>query len=1478
MSHPCPTDGSFGPTVGSCRGGFDFTLLFEESILGLLPQAAFLLLAPLRLVTLRRRRSRIAKGGHLGTLKFISSVLYAASSIVLLVLWSDVAQFRTRASIAAATVELLGSVMIGVLSRLEHTRAIRPSHLLQFFLLTMLACDAVHLRTLCLMDYPSSFIVSTSMHTTLAALMLLLESLGKTDLLSNSHAKSVPPEQAMGLFETRLFIWLNKLFQQGYRKVLTPQDLLSVDDSLLSGDVRSEFRQSWTRYPKKTGRYALLRVLLTVLRKEFLLPCIPRLLTTGTEIAQPFLIAAMISFIGRPDSEQTRNMGYGLIGAFALDYTLLAVFSSWHAQGVAKFNVKLRGCLISAIYHKALEIPSTDINLSAATVLMNVEVEKVVNGFKFVHDIWALAISSAVASYILYTYLGVSFLAPLLATLAAVLATLLISKNVKVRQAAWGTATGVRVSQFAQTAGNMKGIRMLGLVQVVQNTLADLRAKELVKYRYGQLLVWVLAICSLFQIATLFAYLVFAIIGLSTGQLTMKFEDLFASLSALKLVTTPMLFVLQHIQVVQNGVASAQAIQKYLQKESQPDALQENDASTLTFGHESDSIEMRPLRNDTGKEERQYAVQIKSANFGFEHGRPLLTSINLKLRTGALTIVIGQIASGKSMLLRSLAGETTLLQGAIDRPPGGMGFCSQTPWLRNLSLRENIIGESEFDERWYTTVTWACGLDVDFAELDRGDATLVGSRGVSLSGGQKNRLSLARALYSRRPVMLIDDVLSGLDNTTEKLVFERVFGRRGVLRKSGTTVILATHSTRVVSEADEIVVMANGSILEQGTYSGLRTKADFIREIKVQENEHSKAEGGDEDHESTNSPRSKHRACRDASGNDQNEEETDQTRRTGDIQSLLYFLRVVGRTTLTCYFILQSVSVILSTMQFIWLKMWAESTDGSRSSAVKNLAIFVVITIASIAATSLWIAQFVFAFLLRASSALHSNLLQSWMNAAYSFIASTDVGSITNRFSQDILLVDSQLPYSWSNTTDAIGLILANFGILIAATPPVAAIMPILGAIAWMIQRIYLRTSRQVRLMDIEAKAPLCTHFLETLEGLSTIRTFGWLDSYKRQNTELLNRSQVPYYLLFSIQNWLKLVLELMIAGVAIVVVGSATALRSSIDPGYLGLALVNIMDLGIEMRQLVTAWTDLETSLGAIVRIRRFVLTTPPEEDPGIPKAEPPASWPSSGSVEYRGVIARYSESGEDVLRGIDLRIRPGEKVGICGRTGSGKSSLVATLFGLLKVADGEVAIDGIPLSSIPLEVLRAKVTALPQDSVFLRGSVRYNLAPWISETSSSPTPLPSLHRSNVPDSKLVQALQGVGLWNRLAAAAGEDKDEAAVLDWEMKDVDSVLSHGERQLFCLARAIVMDGRIVVLDEATSSVDTQTEKRMQNILRSAFGDRTVLAIAHRLESILDFDRIVVMDTGRIVEVGEPETLMATQGSLFKTLVEAQRKK
>lgn len=441
-------------------------------------------------------------------------------------------------------------------------------------------------------------------------------------------------------------------------------------------------------------------------------------------------------------------------------------------------------------------------------------------------------------------------------------------------------------------------------------------------------------------------------------------------------------------------------------------------------------------------------------------------------------------------------------------------------------------------------------------------------------------------------------------------------------------------------------------------------------------------------------------------------------------------------------------------------------------------------------------------------------------------------------------MIDSELPYSFVDLT--LSLILAIMGAVLMCLSAgyFAATMPVVILAVWVLQKYYLRTSRQMRLLDLEAKSPLYSHFIESLTGLVTLRAFDWAENFQERNLRLLDNSQKPYYLLFCIQRWLALILDLLVAALAVILMVLVVKLRSDISGGFVGLALLNVMSFNENLATIIKEWTNLETSFGAVARLMSFSATTVsenlPEETQTVPE-----NWPDKGAVEFKNVSASYTPSSNLVIRNLNMTISPGEKIGICGRSGSGKSSLIISLFRMLELAPGSsITIDGIDISTLPRQLVRSRLNAIPQEPFFVKGTIRSNADPY------------SVHT----DAAIINAIQKVHLWSLVQAKGGLDSQLEA----------DFFSHGQRQLFCLARAILRKSKVVVLDEVTSSVDKVSDALMQKIIRGEFEGCTIIAVAHRLDTILDFDRIALLGGGRLVEMDTPERLLGRE-SAFKEL-------
>lgn len=846
-------------------------------------------------------------------------------------------------------------------------------------------------------------------------------------------------------------------------------------------------------------------------------------------------------------------------------------------------------------------------------------------------------------------------------------------------------------------------------------------------------------------------------------------------------------------------------------------------------------------------------VAVRNATFSWALDAPPLVRISdLEVEKGQLTIVVGPVASGKTTLLKGLLGEVPSVSGQVALGRQGVAWCEQTPWLTNDTILANVIGYKQYDAALYRSVTYACDLDRDMARLENGDQTKIGSKGVSLSGGQRQRVALARALYSLPRLALLDDPLSSLDNQTAETVFNRVFAKKnGLLRKWGTTVVLVTQAAKFLPDADKIITLNEGSIAEQGPFDMLARAGGYVgflcrqteaseEKDRIESADRLGSEMGEEGFEkvtpiSVDAP-------------------TDRRRQRGDLKLYSYFFSTLGPYALTALLACEVCWTFLSAFPTVWLNWWAAANAQEPNQGIGYyLGVYAGLQAAATLCFGILTLIGLYFIASRVGLRLHQKLLDSVMRAPLSLFSATDIGSITTRFSQDIGLLDNQLPIAVLISIANLFLAIGQAGLLAASTGYLAVTYPFLVILFFYIQRGYLRTSRQLRFLDLEEKAPVYTQFLETLSGLVTIRAFGWSGFAKARNHMLIDKTLRPYYLLMMVQQWLELVLNLVTAGLALIVVGLAVKLRSSVSAGLTGVSLVQLITLAETLKLLIQFWTSLETSLGAVARIKNFSEETPDERLPGETHV-PPEDWPARGEVEIRGVSVSYGEDIErKALDNVDLKIEAGQKVGVVGRTGSGKSTFVMTLLRLVPNISGTIAVDEVDVSTLPRDTVRSRLVTVTQDTFFLPGSVRANIDPYEAASTEA----------------IEAVLRRTGLWDVVQERGGLDA----------KFEDEMFSYGQRQLFSLARAVLRKdtGRVVVFDEATSSIDSHTEAVIRDFINHEFRSHTVIWVAHRLETVMGFDRVVVLEKGCVVEDGNPRQLVAAGRNRFSEMWNARHR-
>ncbi|CZT50852.1 related to multidrug resistance-associated protein [Rhynchosporium secalis] len=1436
-------DNSFGPFLNiPGKRTFDFTLLFEETILSIGPSTLLLLLVPPRILQLWKSPHKTKDYQTLLT-------VFAILQIINVVKISQTS-FRTRASLASALLALAASLGLCVLSNIEHTKNIRPSSIINSYLLLTLPFDAAQVRTRWLRSDNLAGNGITSAILAVKLLVLVSEAIEKKGLLFAPYV-SPSPETTSGLYSRGFFWWLNPLFQLGFSKVVNDSDLFSADEDLLSKSLKSKFSKHWTNRSKYPQKHTLVWVMLRTMVKPLLASVPYRLAWIFFRFMQPLFIRRIIELVGEPDSRSADNRGWGLTAAVGLVFFGLALNAGAYHHKANRMATMVRGSLVNAVYVQTLDLSITSLDESAAVTLMSSDVERICAAIVPIHAMWSSPVEITLAIWFLSREIGIALLGPLFVTALAISGPFWLSGRMGKAQGTWMEKIQTRIDATAKMLSSMKGVKMLGLSDKMSSIISQLRLDEIkMSLKMRKLMVGMIAFGNMSDIfAPGAAFAIYVLVATVNGQ-TLDVKSAYTALSLIALLVAPIRDIVFSAPPLVAAVSCFDRIEKYLCSQTKKDyrmLLPDSAAEAKIISRPSpeledvenscyiDLTEVAPQRSSSSP-----AIEVKNLTLAWSAvttDSSVIKDLSLEFQPGQLTMIVGPVGCGKSSLLQGLLGETPSSKGNVYINHAHISFVGQAPWIQNDTVRNNIIGVTAFDPEWYAKVVQACALDRDIGTLSESDNTRVGSGGAALSGGQRLRVALARAVYSRKRVLILDDVFSGIDATSEDCIFSRLLGKTGLLRQISTTVILVTHAAHRLSYSDNIISLNSlGALSEQGTFQQLISGDGYVASLAARHT--TESEGGLAEVPALLKAPADDTACQNAAA--------DLNRPVGNWSVYKYYFASAGLRNVLILAGFTVTNAAFEKFPDLWIKIWtsAVAVRGNSANGIYLGVLLGVEVLAMVAIMSLAMVLFVL-IIPKSATFFHSQMLETVQNAPLSFFTSTDVGQVVNRFSQDLAVIDSELPLAALILTNNLVTAIIQAILICVSTAYFAAAIPFIVLVVYVIQKFYLRTSRQLRLMDLEAKAPLYSNFLETLSGLVTIRAFGWEKNMEQRSMLLLDASQRPFYLLYCVQRWLALVVDLMVAVLAVILVAIIVRFRHRMEQGFAGVALVNIMSFSMILSVVVQFWTAIETSVGAVSRIQTFVNSTQNENILGECQ-EIPSGWPYEGNIVLADISAAYSQDLDPALSNISISITAGQRLGICGASGSGKSSFVALLFHMLNIQHGSIKIDGIDITKISRQKLRESLSVIPQDPVFLKGTIRQGLDP--------------LDLAN--ECAAETALRKVGLWAIVSEAGG--------LDAPMEPED-LLSHGQRQLFCLARAMLRSSKILVVDEATASVDLQTDELMQRIISEEFKEYTIIAVAHRLQTIRHYDRIAVFGNGKLVEYGEPDVLLADGGSRFKAL-------
>ncbi|KAK5801846.1 P-loop containing nucleoside triphosphate hydrolase protein [Linnemannia elongata] len=1202
------------------------------------------------------------------------------------------------------------------------------------------------------------------------------------------------------------------------------------------------------------------------------------------EYAQPLLLDRLLKFIatysassGSEELETPEQVWVGVVLSLGLTAASIgaSVGSAQFIQLVTNLGISLQSALVSMVYQKSLRLSSgarRGASVGEIQNLMSVDVAAIQYGIIYLPLMISTPFEIVLGLYLLYAQLGLSslaglgvvlFMTPVQGWLARMLS---VAKGVKME------VMDERIRVLTEMLSSMQVIKLYHWGLFFYRRIEALRAKEVKALkRVGAVMAWMsIMATSIPTLMGLLSFMVYALAGgPGHGRGYLSPQVVFVSLSLFGRLAVPIGRASRVISMVISLRVAAGRIQRFLM-------LEELDWAIV--GALPESGEDRDQERDEAS-----AIVIRDGVFSWtpavdnsKNFVSTLQDINLTISKGSLTAVVGRVGQGKSSLLSALIGEMYRQQGSV-HVIGSVAFVSQQAWIQNGTIMDNILFGLPLDQERYDSVIQASCLQQDLEMLAAGDQTEIGERGINLSGGQKQRVSLARAAYQDADIYLLDDPLSAVDAHVDQHLWQNLIGPDGLLKNK--TRILVTHGVHHLGRVDQIVIIKEGCIFGTGTYEQLLSAGSLTsQELSLSVETEAPAEGGDDlavvaasaelsvgsvDANKKSDSVVDGAEIKDGQdGEGQLIQKEEYTHGGAGWKEFLSYAKAASYflsfSSIGLFILSQAIQLGIS----IWLQRWTERTFENQ---LANLGLFLGVYAAMVvayASSDVLVHYIVFVTSgLRAATLLHNNLLARIIRLPMHFFDSTPVGRIVNRFSTDQDTVDVLLPQALSDFYYYTFTVLGTLVIISFTLPIFIATLPFLFGFYVLIQVYYVRTSRAMTHVHAIARSPLFQHFNETLAGVSTIRAMRQEARFVQENARRTDRAANAYFVTTVASRWLHFRLECL--GATVVLAASLLVVLETVRSkgaesgaaldGKAGLALNYALTATYGITFLVTSVTDLQNRLVSVERVKEYceIPTEAPLKIEGVDKDLEDREWPREGGVAFRNYSTRYRQGMDLVLKKVSFEVLPGEKVGIVGRTGAGKSSLALALFRIVEAANngGSIWIDGIDISTMGLEHLRQHLAIIPQDPTLFEGTLRENLDPFSRST----------------DAELWTALERAHLKTHISSLSGG-------LSYEVNSSGTNFSIGQRSLICLARALLQKSKILVLDEATAAVDVETDELIQRTIREEFKDRTILTIAHRIKTVMDSDKILVLEKGRVEEYGSPsELLKRKEGSLFYQL-------
>ncbi|KAJ7306005.1 hypothetical protein JRQ81_010371 [Phrynocephalus forsythii] len=1476
----------------------DFTQCFQNTALVWIPCVYLWACFPVYFVYLRRHDKGYIQMSHLNKAKT------ALGLLLWIVCWADLfySFWERNHHLFQGPIFLVSPSILGItmllatfLIQYERIKGVQSSGLLLLFWLITLLCATVPFRSKIMHATSTPEGVDVFRYITfyiyfaLVLTQLVLASFPeRPPLFSETVRDPNPCPESSASFLSRItFWWITGLMVQGYRQPLEAKDLWSLNREDTSEEVVPGLVRNWTKEcakakklpepvmyspkattkaggsngdvmeeaealiiqpPQREKEPSLFKVLYKTFGPYFFMSFLFKAFHDLLMFAGPEILKLLINFVNDRSAPSWQGYLYTALLFVSAGLQTLVLHQYFHICFVT--GMRLKTAVIGAVYRKALVISNSARKTSTVgeiVNLMSVDAQRFMDLATYINMIWSAPLQVILALYFLWQILGPSVLAGVGVMLLLVPVNAVIAMKTKTYQVAHMKSKDHRIKLMNEILNGIKVLKLYAWEPAFKEKVLEIRQEELKVLKKSAYLAavgtftWV---CAPFLVALS----TFAVYVTVSEANVLDAQTAFVSLALFNILRFPLTMLPMVISSVVQASVSLKRLRVFLSHEEL----------------DPDSIARGSIQDADGK-----SVVVTNATFSWSRSDPpSLQGITLSIPQRRLVAIVGQVGCGKSSLLSALLGEMEKREGLVS-VQGSVAYVPQQAWIQNATLEQNVLFGREMKGTQYKKVLEACALLPDLELFPSGDQTEIGEKGVNLSGGQKQRVSLARAVYCNADVYLLDDPLSAVDAHVGKHIFERVIGPKGLLKSK--TRILVTHGVSYLPLMDTIVVMTHGKISEVGSYQELLKQdgafAEFLRtyasaEQNAASEEASNPSAKEEKHVENGvlandaSGKPVLRQLSNSSTYSSDTGKSPQQNSTAELQKeppadtqqpavplagfkvpekvkpRVYweYMKAIGLfvTFLSVFFFICTHVASLSSNY--WLSLWTDDPiiNGTQRNTDLRLSVYGALGI------SQGISVFGYSMALSiggvfASRRLHLDLLCNVLRCPMAFFERTPSGNLVNRFSKEIDTIDSIIPHIIKMFMGSMFNVLGACIVILLATPVTAVVIPPLGFVYFFVQRFYVATSRQLKRLESVSRSPVYSHFNETLLGVSVIRAFREQKRFVRESDLKVDENQKAYYPSIVANRWLAIRLEYVGNFIVLFAALFAVLTRHSLSPGLVGLSISYALQITTYLNWLVRMSSDMETNIAEWT----------------LKQAPLPSGWPHEGKVEFRGYGLRYRDDMDLVLKNITITIHGGEKVGIVGRTGAGKSSLTLGLFRINEAAEGEILIDGVNIAKIGLHDLRFKVTIIPQDPILFSGSLRMNLDPF----------------NQYSDEDVWMSLELAHLKNFVSALP--DK-----LNHECSEGGENLSVGQRQLLCLARALLRKSKILVLDEATAAVDLETDDLIQSTIRTQFEECTVLTIAHRLNTIMDYTRVIVLDKGEIVESGPPADLLKKKKGIF----------